>query len=187
METSLSLLEQLRHSTPSVAWQRFVELYAPLIYHWLRRAGLPEDDTADLVQEVLLVMVKKLPDFQHNEHGSFRAWLRTVTINQSRDFFRQQASRADREKALARLESNGESEADLLSQQEYRQHLARRALTLMQTEFQPATWRACWESVVNERPAQEIADELGISVNSVYLAKSRVLRRLRHELDGLWD
>ena len=65
--------------------------------------------------------------------------------------------------------------------------LARRALELMRTEFETNTWRACWESVVSERAAADIAAELGITVNAVYLAKSRVLRRLREEFADLLE
>ena len=77
--------------------------------------------------------------------------------------------------------------ADLLGETEYRQMLIRRALQIMQDEFQPATWRACWEYVVEERPAAEVAAKLGVSVGTVYVAKSRVLSRLRQELSGLLD
>ena len=78
-------------------------------------------------------------------------------------------------------------EAPFFEEEEYRQVLVHRALALMQAEFQPATWRACWEFVVRDRPAAEVAGELGLSVNAVYLAKSRVLRRLREQFDGLLD
>ena len=77
--------------------------------------------------------------------------------------------------------------AEAFWEAEYRQHLVGRALTLMQAEFQPATWKACWETVVAGRPAAEVAAELGIGVGAVYMAKSRVLSRLRHELAGLLD
>jgi RNA polymerase sigma-70 factor (ECF subfamily) len=60
-------------------------------------------------------------------------------------------------------------------------------LELMRNEFEEPTWRACFECTVNDRPAAEVARELGLSVNAVYVAKSRVLRRLRQELDGLWE
>ena len=70
---------------------------------------------------------------------------------------------------------------------EYRQQLVRRALQIMQAEFEPTTWKACWESVVSGRAATEVAAELGVSVDVVYGAKSRVLRRLRQELAGLLD
>ena len=162
------------------------ELYTPLIYHWLKRRGLPQDEIADLVQNVLLVLVKKLPEFQPRAKGSFRSWLRTITVNQCRDYFRQQNSRQQRERTMAKLEAE-ESPADLFSQREYRRHLARRALQLMKNEFEDSTWRACWASVVEERSTAEIADQLNITPNAVYLAKSRVLQRLRQELDGLWD
>lgn len=78
-------------------------------------------------------------------------------------------------------------DAELFAEQEYRQRLVSRALDLMQTEFGDSTWRACWETVVNDRPAADVAAELRITVNAVYVAKSRVLRRLRSELDGLLD
>jgi RNA polymerase sigma-70 factor (ECF subfamily) len=77
--------------------------------------------------------------------------------------------------------------AEALWESEYQQSVVGRALELMQTEFQPATWKACWEVVVSGRPAAEVATELGLSIASVYTAKSRVLRRLRQELAGMLD
>ena len=70
---------------------------------------------------------------------------------------------------------------------EYRGHLVRRALELMQADFEPATWKACWEMVTTERPAADIAAELRLSVGAVYAAKFRVLARLREELAGMLD
>jgi RNA polymerase sigma-70 factor (ECF subfamily) len=90
---------------------------------------------------------------------------------------------ANGEAALAELASPAETNGP--DEVEYRQQLVGRALKLMQTEFQPATWKACWECVVMDRPAADVARELGITLNAVYLAKSRVLRRLHQELDGL--
>ena len=76
---------------------------------------------------------------------------------------------------------------DALIEQEHRDYLVSRALKIMKTDFQPTTWQACWEHVVCGRPVAEVAAELGISAKAVYLAKARVLRRLRQELQGLWD
>ncbi|MFK7737423.1 MAG: hypothetical protein AB8B50_15415 [Pirellulaceae bacterium] len=76
---------------------------------------------------------------------------------------------------------------EFLSEQEYARQLVRKAVDLMKTEFEYSTWRACWLSVVEQVPVKEISDELGITINAVYLAKSRVLRRLRGELEGLLD
>ena len=78
-------------------------------------------------------------------------------------------------------------EAEAFWEAEYRQYLAGRALAVMRTEFQPTTWMACWECVVHDRPAAEVAAELGLSVGAVRAAKFRVLTRLRQELDGLLD
>jgi RNA polymerase sigma-70 factor (ECF subfamily) len=74
-----------------------------------------------------------------------------------------------------------------LDEAEYRHHLVKQAFQLMQAEFPPLTWKACWEYMVAERSAPEVATELGITVNAVYLAKSRVLARLRRELEGMMD
>jgi RNA polymerase sigma-70 factor (ECF subfamily) len=82
---------------------------------------------------------------------------------------------------------SGPDPAAAFAEAEFQQHLVMRALQLMQSEFQPVTWKACWEHVVCDRPAAEVANELGITVNAVYLAKSRVLRKLRQELQGLLD
>jgi RNA polymerase sigma-70 factor (ECF subfamily) len=76
--------------------------------------------------------------------------------------------------------------AELL-EEEHRRYLVRRALELMQGDFQPTSWKACWEHTVNARPAADVAAELGISENAVYIASCRVLRHLRQELAGLLD
>ncbi len=185
--TSVSLLERLRQPAQQDAWARFVELYTPLIYYWARRVGLASEEAADLVQDVLTVLVQKLPEFQYDPQKSFRGWLRTLTLNKWRENRRRRgvvlAKASDSE--LAGLVSP--EDEDAFWQVEYRQRLVGRAMKLMQAEFQPNTWKACWECVVNGRPAAEVASELGMSVAAVYTAKSRVLRRLREELAGLLD
>src|SRR5207248_8062752 len=87
--TSTSLLDRLLQPQDTAAWQRLLDLYTPLIRGWLRRHGLAHDDADDVVQEVLTVVVRRLPDFQHNQRrGAFRAWLRTITVNCLRDFWK---------------------------------------------------------------------------------------------------
>jgi RNA polymerase sigma-70 factor (ECF subfamily) len=75
----------------------------------------------------------------------------------------------------------------LVEEQEYHQFLTSRAIELLQNDFEPVTWKAFWETTVESRPAEEVAAEIGVTENAVYLAKSRVLRRLRAELAGLLD
>jgi len=80
-----SLLERLRQPGQPEAWRRFVQLYTPLLFHWARRLGLQEQDAADLIQDVFLVLARKLPDFTYDRRQSFRGWLRTVTLNKWRE------------------------------------------------------------------------------------------------------
>jgi RNA polymerase sigma-70 factor (ECF subfamily) len=185
--TSQSLLERLRRPDRADAWVRFVELYTPLLFHWARRMGLQESDAADLVQEVFALLLEKLPEFTYDPRRSFRGWLRTVTRNKWREIQRRRVPvPVDAQGAvLAGLEDPAGTEA--FWEEEYRQHLVGRVLRLLQTEFEPATWQAFWEFVVRDRPAADVAREQSISTNAVYLAKSRVLRRLRRELEGLLD
>ena len=183
--TPVSLLQRLGQPTNQEAWRQFVQLYTPLLYAWARRLNLPPQDAADFVQDVFTLLVQKLPLFTYDERRRFRGWLWTVTRNKLRERLRRPvlpASPADPALAAA-----ADDPALELAESEYRQNLVSRALALMQAEFPPQVWKACWEYAVAGRPAPEVADELGISVNSVYLAKSRVLRRLRELLDGLLD
>jgi RNA polymerase sigma-70 factor (ECF subfamily) len=180
--TSPSLLARFRQSADADAWERLVRLYTPLLLFWARKLGLPEADAADLVQDVLVVLVQKLPEFQYQPGRSFRGWLRTVLMNKWRDRPRRQAP--------GPLDSAAQPEAaseDTLDDREYRLFVLGQALRIMATDFEPATWQACWETVVMGRPAAEVAAELGLTVNAVYLARSRVLARLRQDLDGLLD
>jgi RNA polymerase sigma-70 factor (ECF subfamily) len=184
--TSCSLLERLRQPAQEEAWSRFVKLYTPLLYHWARGVRLSEQEASDLVQDVLVILVKTLPEFHYDRQKSFRGWLRTVTLNKWRENYRRKQLSASRSQC-ERLEEIPGGETTTFEEQEYRQYLVQRALKVMEVEFQPATWKACWETVVAGRPAAEIATELGITTNAVYLAKSRVLRRLHQELHGLLD
>jgi RNA polymerase sigma-70 factor (ECF subfamily) len=185
MDTPASLLDRLRQPAQEQAWARFVDLYTPLLVCWARRLGLREPDTADLVQDTLVLLVRKLPAFTYDRGKSFRAWLRTVFLN----CWRNRCRRAE----LPRVEGadlnglTGADPADVFGEEEYRRWLVGRALELMQAEFQPATWKAWWECVVEARRPAEVAAELGMSVGAVYVAKSRVLSRLRLELADLLD
>jgi RNA polymerase sigma-70 factor, ECF subfamily len=182
--TSASLLERLRRPDDQPAWSRFVDIYTPLLFHWARRVGLQEPDAADLIQDVFQVLVRKLPEFTYDKGRSFRGWLRTVLLNQWRTGLRRRAEQPldENESRLA-----GPDGADVFMDKEHRDYLIGRAMQVMRTDFQPATWQACWEHVGRGRPASEVAAELGLTVKAVYLAKARVLRRLREELEGLWD
>lgn len=181
--TQASLLQRLRRPEDRDAWDRFVQLYTPLLYDWARRAGLQEADAADLVQDVFTLLLAKLPQLDYDRHGSFRAWLRTVTLNLWRSRLRQRGLPLAPDGAANEVAApDGIAE---LAEEEHRRLLLRRALELLKTDFEPATWKAFWECVVNDRPTGEVATELEMSPGAVRTAKCRVLTRLRQELDGL--
>ncbi len=183
--TPPSLLQRLRQSPEQEAWETFVEMYTPLLVAWSRRLGLTGHDVADLIQDVFTTLVERLPEFQYDPRKSFRAWLKTVLQNRWRNQQRKHAVEKQAGVPIGELEDP--STWCELEEEEYRGHLARRATELMQSHFEPTTWKAFWEVVVEGRPALEVAAEFGISVNAVYLAKGRVLRCLREELAGLFD
>jgi RNA polymerase sigma-70 factor (ECF subfamily) len=185
--TPASLLERLRQPCPQAAWHEFVQLYTPLLYYWARRAGRQSQDAADLVQDVFVTLVQALPQFAYDPGKSFRSWLRTILLNKLREKQRQRTVVVAGTDNGRLPDVAGPDTFQELSEEEYRQHLVRRALDVMQTDFEPLTWRACWEYLVAGRPAAEVATELGVSPGVVYAAKSRVLQRLRQELKGLLD
>jgi RNA polymerase sigma-70 factor (ECF subfamily) len=192
-ETSLSLLERLRSQPDDGAWRRLVDLYTPLIHGWLRRHSVPPQDADDLAQDVLAVLIRELPRFEHDGRpGAFRCWLRTVTVHRVRDFWRRGQARpvatgaSDFLKVLDQLEDANSP----LSRQwdlEHDRVVARRLLDLLEPHFEPNTWRAFHRVVLDGVKASVAAAELGLSVNAVLLAKSRILRRLRQEMRGLTD
>jgi RNA polymerase sigma-70 factor (ECF subfamily) len=185
--TPASLLLRLREPSDTASWERFVQLYTRLFFYWARRIGLQESDAADLVQDVFTTLVQKLPEFRYDRDKSFRNWLRTVLLNKWREHQRRKVSAAARAEPGALDGLAAPDDVRAFDEAEYRQHLVRRALELVQSEFSPKTWKACWEHVVAGRPAADVAAELGIGVGSVYVAKARVLGHLRNELRGLFD
>lgn len=186
--TSLTLLDRLARGSDQEAWGRFVELYTPLLLAWCKRLGLSDADAADLMQTVFVTLYEKLPEFRYDPTRSFRAWLKTVLLNSWRNQARKQRTGTPGAPGVLDPDLIADTDPRLqLDEAEYRSHLVRRALTMMQEQFEPTTAKACWEFVVQDRPAQEVAAELDLTVNAVYLAKSRILRHLRRELQWLLD
>jgi RNA polymerase sigma-70 factor (ECF subfamily) len=183
--TPVTLLERLRRPGDGAAWSQFVHLYTPLLYAWACRAGLSENDAADLLQDVFTTLLQELPHFDYQPGKSFRAWLRTVLLNRWRTLQRRRLPQPVPPEQLDGVA--GPAEPHLPGEAEERRELVRRALGLIEGEFTRATWQAFRQyAVLGRRPA-EVAAELDLSVNAVYLARARVLRRLREQLTGLVD
>jgi RNA polymerase sigma-70 factor (ECF subfamily) len=190
MDTSLSLLERLAGRPSDDDWRRLVDLYLPLLRAWTARAGVSASDADDLAQEVLLVVFREVGAFERRGPGAFRAWLRAILLHRVQHHFRSRrhAPAAVSDSELShRLDelSSPQSELSRLWDREHDEYVVASLLKRVQADFADATWQAFRRYVLDAVPAAQVADELGLSLNSVLLAKSRVLARVRAELVGL--
>jgi RNA polymerase sigma-70 factor (ECF subfamily) len=188
--TSASLLARVRANPQSPDWQHLVQLYEPLIHGWLGRQNVLGQDADDVAQEVLTVVVRRLPDFEHNQRtGAFRTWLKSITINCVRDHWRAKKHRpiqgdSDLQSWLSQLEDPA-SDQSRQWDQEHDRHVTRHLLNRLKDEFETKTWQAFSRVALDGVPAAQAAAELGLTSNAVFIAKSRVLARLRQEAEGL--
>jgi RNA polymerase sigma-70 factor (ECF subfamily) len=190
LETSLSLLERLTGAPTEADWRRLDDLYRPLLRTWVARAGVATSDVDDLVQDVLSVVVRRIAGFEWRRQGAFRAWLRTILANEVRDYFRDQKYRpiatgdSGVQGWLDELESP-DSALSRLWDHEHDKHVIASLMRRVQGDFSPVTRQAFRRHVQEGEPAGQVAAALGLSLNAVLLAKSRVLKRLRQEAAGL--
>lgn len=190
-ETSLSLLQQMRQCPEKEAWERLHRLYEPLIRKWLLRYELQSNDADDVTQEVLLAISKDIEAFDHNgREGAFRAWMKGILVNRLRKFWhsRDRSPKAsggsDMNQRLAELDDPA-SEITLIWNQEHDQHVLEKLLAIAEPQFAPSTWAAFRKTTFDGLKPKAVAEELGISLNAVIIAKSRVLSKLRQEAAGL--
>ena len=191
-DTSLSLLDRLQLGANDSAWREVVELYSPLLDDWLARFQLQKADREDLVQESLTTVLQHVGSFHHGGQGTFRAWLRAIVANRVREFWRRRGRhpQATGDSALADMLQQLESPGSSLSRQwdaEHDRYVAHRLLARIQPLFEPATLEAFRRVVLEGQKPRDVASALGLTVNAVLIAKSRVLRQLRRELKGLTD
>ena len=190
-ETSLSLLHRLRNSPESESWNRLARLYTPLLGVWLRKYDVQDSDADDLVQEVLLAVSKDLGKFDHSGRpGAFRGWLKAILVNRLRKFWRardrhpQAHGDSGIDAKLAQLDDPA-SEMSRIWDRQHDQYVLRQLLALAEPHFAPSTWKAFCRVALDGAKPDVVAQELGISLNAVCIAKSRVLSRLRQESEGL--
>jgi RNA polymerase sigma-70 factor (ECF subfamily) len=185
-DTSASLLERAQTTGDADAWRALVDLYAPLLRAWLTSAGLQPADRDDLSQRVLEVLVRRLPEFRHNGRtGAFRAWLRGITTNLLRVFWRDRATAAT-DSVLGELSDPGGRLSALWDQQHDR-HVYQALAARVRVEVTEPTWLAFHRTAIEDRPPRDVAAELGLTVNAVLIARSRVLTRLRKLAAELLD
>jgi len=189
--TRPSLLLRIRDTRDREAWEEFVEIYAPLVYGFARKHGLQSADAADLTQEVLRAVAGAAGRFEYDPgRGSFRGWLFTVVRNRLRNFLasRRRQCRGSGDPDVAQLLEAvpaPEEEGSALWDREYEQRLFAWAAEQVRQTCQEATWRAFWLTAVEGFSGKEAARALGMSQASVYLARRRVMTRLKEHLQQL--
>ena len=175
------------------AWQDLTDLYRPLIVVWLRHQGVPAAEVDDLVQDILLSVVQNLSTFRHSGRpGAFRSWLRAIAHSRACDFWRARGRQvlasgdSGVAEALRQLE-DPDSELNRHWDEEHDQYVLRCLLDVMALEFETSTVQAFRRVALEGASSEQAAQELGLSVSAVYIAKSRVLNRLRQQAEGLID
>jgi RNA polymerase sigma factor (sigma-70 family) len=189
--TRHSLIVKLRDPADSAAWGEFVAIYEPLVYRLGRLKGLQDADARDLCQEVFHAVARAIDRWDPGR-GSFRCWLSRIARNLLINFLtrRQQqyrASGASSIRDLLEAQPALDASATALFEAEHERRLFQWAAEEVRAEFTPSSWQAFWQTALEDRPPGEVAAELGLSVGAVYVARSRVLSRLRRRIKQLCD
>jgi RNA polymerase sigma-70 factor, ECF subfamily len=193
MDTPLSLFDRLCQPSNAAAWQQLNDLYTPLIRRWLLHDPSLGDEVDDLTQEVLGVLFQELPRFRHNRRkGAFRSFLRQITLHRLQAFWRARGQRplllqgGSADSLLMELE-DPQSDLSRKWDEEHNLHVMQQLMELIKPEFNAKMWKAFTRQVFNDAEPSAVAEELNMQVAAVYLAKSRILKRLRQEGQGLLD
>ena len=189
--TRPSLLVRIKDLRDEMAWGEFAQLYTPLIYRFARQSGLQDADASLVTQDVLVTVARTIHRFEYNRKtGSFRGWLKVVTRSRLTHFLRAQGREFQGTGDTAMLhvmdEQPASSQPDLW-EREFRRTLFEWAVDRIRCDFEDTTWQAFWQTSVGDRETAEVAEELGLSVGAVYIARSRVLARLRKEIEEVDD
>ena len=190
--TRISLLLRLRDTHDLPAWDRFVGLYAPLVYGFARRKGLQDADAADIAQDVLMSVAQQMRKWQYTpERGSFRGWLFTIARNRVKNWLVSSARRMDGtggDDNLAAMQSQQETVPEAADwDAEYARHVFHWAAAIVRQQVSEQTWLAFETTAVEGRSGSEVAQSLGMSIGAVYLARSRVMSRLKELVLGIGD
>ena len=187
--TQPTLLVRIRDARDQEAWGRFVDLYAPLVYGFLSQRGLQDADAADLTQDVMRQVALAAHSLEYNpKRGSFRGWLFTVVQNRLTDHWRREGRReqgtgdTDAQQQLNELPQPGGLDASDQWDADYERQLFQYAANVVRQDFTEATWQAFWMMAVDGASGRDVAEQLGLTVAAVYLAKGRVMARLKEQV-----
>jgi RNA polymerase sigma-70 factor (ECF subfamily) len=184
-ETSIGWLEALkrgdRHAT---AWRYLVETYGPFLRAILARKGLRAQAADDVVQNVLLVIVRRLPEFERQRTGSFRTWLRSITVNCLRDYWKAEgkhrpAAGACHVQSLIEELQDAHSELSQIWNREHAHHVVGLLLEAVRKDFEPKTIEVFKQLALLKAPVDDVARRFEITPNACFIARSRVMKRLK--------
>lgn len=188
---SSSILERVR-SHDSDAWDRLNRLYTPIVTGWVLRAGVSPANTPDVVQDVFLEIVRSIERFRRDhDGGTFTGWVRVIARRRIADHFRRRSEDPDpaggtaANLMLQQLPDVQPASSILTDDDAPAAEIIRRGIDLIRDEFEERTWTAFVKTAVESKSTKDVAEALGMSVGAVYVARSRVTKRLREELDGL--
>ena len=190
--TSISLLQAFQDDSSESRWEQLHAIYRPLLMRWIRKYDVQAADAEDLCQDVLAVVANEIVGFRHSgQTGAFRAWLRQILVYRLQDFWRKKRRAKDvgfavAEQSLQQL-AEPTSEASRIWDKEHDEWVLKRLFERAQRDFTETTWAAFQRVTVMAQPPRQVAEDLGISVNAVFVAKSRVLSRLRQDAKGILD
>ena len=190
--TRLSLLVRLRDAHDRLAWEQFVGLYTPLVYGFARKKGLQDADAADIAQDVLTSVAQQMRQWEFDpQRGSFRGWLFTIARNRLRNWLASPARRINGSGAddhQATLQSQPDAVPDEADwDADYARRVFHWAADLVRKQVSEQTWQAFELTAVTARPGPEVANELGMTVGAVYLARSRVMAKLKTLVQSVGD
>ena len=188
LNTSATMLARVQNPADGEAWNEFVGCYGPRIRQWCRRWNVQEADTEDVAQEVLLRLAQKLRDFRYDPSRSFRAWLKTVTHNAWRNYVEsQRRGVASGDIAIQRLLNAVEAPDTLVEHldEEFERALTEEAMARVRSRVAPHTWEAFRLLVFEQLPGAEVAPRVNMQVAMVYVARSKVQKMLKEEIDRM--
>jgi RNA polymerase sigma-70 factor, ECF subfamily len=188
-ETRYSLIARLERLDDDESWRDFVTIYRPVVYRMARRRGIQHADAEDLTQRVFTSVRQSIGNWKPNAtRGRFRSWLVTITRNAAINALTRRPPDAavggTRVLELLQLYPEKDDCSREILELELRRSLFRRAAERIRGEFREPTWNAFWLTVVEGQGVEETAAALGKSAGSVYAARSRIMRRLKTEIEA---